>query len=173
MQKNNPEERLAKYRKYQNNLMVGGSAIAFFGVWSVLKGILTYLFDRDDIFELFETVGIEVEFENAALIISLVILIIDMMLRIKTSMLAREIANKPKVSVTCFLLLGLFIFVSLVSLNEYISGNTYYISKADRYISIVLECTITYNLCEVLYSYIRLLIADRKLHPNKPEGHSC
>jgi len=151
----------AKYRKYQNNLLVGGKVIIFFGIWSMIKFLMFVFLDREDFLSMLNFSNADMNYLYLYIVMISILFVLDIILRFYVGLNVVKTGKTQKQSVLCMLILVVMIAFSVFCIVSGLFGSGYELSKADTYITAIVDMTGLYNLCEVMYSYVSLLRLSR------------
>ena len=136
-------------RKHQNTLIVIGTGILLFALWTVVKTIATYNITLADRFDPFVGTIILISFIAA--------LCVDILLRVFTGLKARSAGFKKNGSLS-------FVFTAAVLIILHILGIAFYLysvpvtfeSLVDTIVTCVIEGTGIFMTVDLIYSGIKL-----------------
>lgn len=157
-----PEDKMARYRKFQNNLLIGSRVIIVFAIWSVIRFIILVCFDTDGYEAMLQYYELDLSMKNLATACYFIIYSLDVFFRCFTGIVVARAGKKQKRSIICIAMLAFLIMISIFNVSSYIIGKSRETTDFDTIISAGVEITVLYNLCEVLVSYIGMLNISKK-----------
>jgi hypothetical protein len=144
------------YRKYSDNLIVSGTAVMFFGIWSMIKEIMMLLLGQSRYFDYIPAKDDPAYFETAAsaYVVFALMVILTVLARIYVGMNARWIGAGKRCHKR-FLALSIFMLILNVGsvIEMLISGgySTYY-SGLDAVATALLDITAVYCMADMLWA---------------------
>lgn len=145
-------------RRYQDTLYSIGSGVLIFSVWTVLRTILQFVFERDSIRELIaedaSTPASETEV-FAFLFMVIIILAADLSIRIYVGTSARAEGRGNKRGTAYLFCAALMILLHAFSIYLTVTG-TDNISIAETIVSIVIEFTASAILIDLIRASVRV-----------------
>lgn len=141
-------------RKYHNTLYVSGIIVVAFSFWGVIRSIAYLFLSSDSSLSDYKEMG---EFKYAILIFALIIVIAaDFLLRFYVGRCAIIEGHGKKRSIIYVVLAVLMVFSTVGCIILAIDTFNETDAKASTIISIVVDTTNAINMCELIYSAIRV-----------------
>ncbi|MBQ0027570.1 MAG: hypothetical protein KBS96_03100 [Lachnospiraceae bacterium] len=154
---------LAKYRKYQSNLIIGGLAVIFFALWSALKYALIFVFAREQFDRFIDYASATTpEYRQLVIITMIVILAIDLFIRILIGLSILKNGKHFKASLFTIIGLAIALVLSATNLGTYLDSTSFEFSRVDTIVTFILEATSLFNITEVFFSYVAIYIMVKK-----------
>ena len=156
-----PEREL---RRYENRLISIGTGIAAFGIWSVIRFIMTLMLDTEETFKRLDF-GIDSASEMIVfLIITFIVLLLLFLAHLHIGISARKegLGGRGKWGYLIFTVIFLLFYLWAVS-EDVRNMDEYYNGFFDCIIETAIDCTVTITLVEILYAAITVRCLRRKL----------
>ena len=143
-------------RKYSNNLIVAGTGVMFFGVWDVVKNLMLAFLGTQTLRDMLLTQEMPDNFPTLVFgyVIFAIALVIELAVRGYIGLNARAIGNGkrcPKRFVVISVLLLIINAAALVT-SLFAKDISEYYSGFDRIITLIVDITSVYAMCEMLYA---------------------
>ena len=143
-------------RKYSNNLIVAGTGVMFFGVWDVVKNLMMAFLGTQTLKDMLLSSEMPDNFPMLAVgyVLFAIALVIELAVRGYVGLNARAIGNGkrcPKRFIVISVLL-LIINAAALAASLFATDLSEYYSGFDRIITLVVDITSIYAMCEMLWS---------------------
>ena len=136
-------------RKLQNSLIVTGTGIILFTIWSAIRSMASYSMSISG--------SLEPDKETIVLIVYIALLCIDILLRCFTGLKARAAGHKKNGSISYIFTAAILILIHAISITIYLFLSPLSLdSVLDTVISCIIELTGIIMSAELIYSGLRL-----------------
>jgi len=158
-----------RLRRYRNTMTVSGMGTIAFGIWSIIKTMMYFLFDPADIQKLFADTGAE-QWKVFSIIIVFFLLAVDLSLRCFVGLSAAA-EGKGKKRGNLYVIVAMFMTLfSIFSMVSSFIPSTYFFSMTDRIITIIVEFTSLMAMLELIISAIIVKRQTRTKQPDYRKG---
>ena len=146
-------------RRYENNLAITGLGTIAFGIWSIIKTLLSFYLDESEIMALIDTTADEVIVVKVTIVLIFVALAIDLALRLYTGLRAVAEGRGRKSGKAYIVISGILALVALLNvifycnLPEFIEDD---MDIVDRIVAFIFEASIFITQLELMVSAIKL-----------------
>lgn len=155
-------------RKLQNNLVVTGSGLIIFGLWSMIKALMMFLFLEEFIRLILDSVAKEKSSVFAVYIVLSVLMILIFLIYLYTGLCARSDGFGKKnryVYIGIAILLAVLQVISIVSSFINISSGEYAILEI--IVTLIVDVSLLYLLLDMIISAFRVKIIRKRSRSGK------
>ena len=162
-------------RQYEDTLVITGTGVMAFGVWSLAKTVVVAVLRMDLL--MWEVFGREVSGKEALLFFFVlgVMLLIDLVIRLRLGLAARAEGHGKSGQKTSLVLATLLAIPSLASilfsLFSFITGSHSPFELVDMVVTVAIELTSFVLLVEMIMAVVRLRALRASSQPMGSEGH--
>ena len=167
-------------RRYQDMLFCVGTGVITFGFWSLVKGVMSIIFYKDELDEIIKQIGTTVGTPEeelglaipAVYIVMLIIICLDVLLRLIVGSSARR-EGKGRANEKQWKYLGFGVILAIICIASLIGDITNFkenfLNPLDGIITIVIEATSVVMVTELFVAGIKVKILKKKVEEAKLE----
>lgn len=173
----NSTETEIKLRKYKDNVKISAYGAVILGLWNILKYVLYLVMDTGFFDEIFDALNYSHDDERAIIVLSFILLAIDFFIKLSISRSAlKEINGTRNKKGNGYIVFGIILAVLYIIMDI---SNIFILLKitdisllVDQIVTMLVDVTSIYALCDLLYCTIRYKMLIGKLNTVSVEDKS-